>query len=100
MSVSPAITTCDDAGVTALGVLGPLVLHGPDGPVRLGVGIAGMSARLEQFGGSLRIRTSRGGTDILAMIPISGARRAPPQARRLRMQWMASPVKADGANPS
>ena len=35
-SVSPGITTCDDAGVTALGVLGPLVLHGPDGPVRLG----------------------------------------------------------------
>ena len=36
MSVSPGITTCDDAGVTALGVLGPLVLRGPDGPVRLG----------------------------------------------------------------
>jgi predicted ATPase/DNA-binding SARP family transcriptional activator len=29
-------STCDDAGVTALGVLGPLVLRGPDGPVRVG----------------------------------------------------------------
>jgi predicted ATPase/DNA-binding SARP family transcriptional activator len=34
--VPPNGVTCDDAGVTALGVLGPLVLRGPEGPVRLG----------------------------------------------------------------
>jgi DNA-binding SARP family transcriptional activator len=35
-SVSSGAAACDDAEVTALGVLGPLVLRGPDGPVRLG----------------------------------------------------------------
>ena len=68
----------------------------PDGPIRLGVGVAGMRARLEQFGGSLRIRTGRGGTSVVAMVPISGAGRASPRAGRLRMPWLSGRAKADG----
>ena len=68
----------------------------PDGPIRFGVGIAGMRARLEQFGGDLRIRTGRGGTVVLAMVPVPGAGRAPPRAGRLRMPWLSGPAKADG----
>jgi signal transduction histidine kinase len=68
----------------------------PDRPIRLGVGVAGMRARLEQFGGSLRIRTGRGGTSILALVPIRGGGRAPPRARRLRMPWLSGRAKADG----
>jgi signal transduction histidine kinase len=68
----------------------------PDGAIRMGVGMAGMRARLEQFGGSLRIRTSRGGTSILAMVPISGPGRARRRAGRLRMPWQSAHVEADG----
>jgi len=68
----------------------------PDGPIRLGVGVTGMRARLEQFGGSLKIRTGRGGTCVVAMIPISGAGRASPGAGRLRMPWLSGGAKADG----
>ena len=68
----------------------------PDGPIRLGVGVAGMRARLEQFGGSLKIRTGRGGTCVVAMVPISGAGRASPRAGRLRMPWLSGRAKADG----
>lgn len=72
----------------------------PDGPIRLGVGVAGMRARLEQFGGSLRIRTGRGGTSILAMVPVRGAGLARPPAGRLRMPWQSAPTEADGGTPS
>ncbi|MFL5204177.1 MAG: histidine kinase [Microvirga sp.] len=67
----------------------------PDGPIRLGVGVTGMRARLEQFGGSLRIRTGRGGTSILAMVPIRGIGQARPPAGRLRMPWRSTPAEAD-----
>jgi signal transduction histidine kinase len=72
----------------------------PDGPIRMGVGMAGMRARLEQFGGSLRIRTGRSGTSILAMVPVRRAGRAPPRAGRLRMQGLSDPAEADGGAAS
>jgi two-component system, NarL family, sensor kinase len=43
----------------------------PGEPIRFGVGIAGMRARLEQFGGALRIRTGPGGTSVVAVVPVS-----------------------------
>jgi signal transduction histidine kinase len=67
----------------------------PDGPIRMGVGVTGMRARLEQFDGSLRIRTGRGGTSILAMVPVRGSGRARPPAGRLRMPWRSTPAEAD-----
>jgi signal transduction histidine kinase len=67
-----------------------------EGPIRLGVGVAGMRARLEQFDGELRIRTSRGGTSILAMVPVRGAGRARPPGGRLRMPLQSAPAEADG----
>jgi two-component system, NarL family, sensor kinase len=68
----------------------------PDGPIRLGVGVAGMRARMEQFGGSLRIRTGRVGTCVVAMTPVIRTRRAPQSAGRLRMPWQAPLPKANG----
>ncbi|HEV7317190.1 MAG TPA: sensor histidine kinase [Ensifer sp.] len=53
---------CGIAGATA-----------SDAPIRFGVGIPGMRARLKQFGGDLRIRTGRCGTAIVANIPLSTA---------------------------
>jgi two-component system NarL family sensor kinase len=70
----------------------------PDVPIRLGVGVAGMRARLEQFGGSLRIRTGHGGTSVLATV--RGAGRASPPAGRLRMPWQSAPAEADGGTLS
>jgi two-component system, NarL family, sensor kinase len=67
----------------------------PDGPIRFGVGIAGMRARLEQFDGGLRIRTGRGGTVVVARVPVSGGRQPPPAAGRLRMMWVSDPTEAD-----
>jgi two-component system, NarL family, sensor kinase len=68
----------------------------PDGPIRLGVGVAGMRARMEQFGGSLKIRTGRVGTCVVAMTPVIRTRRAPQSAGRLRMPWQAHLPKANG----
>jgi signal transduction histidine kinase len=68
----------------------------PDGPIRLGVGVTGMRARLEQFGGSLKIRTGRGGACVVAMIPMARAGRAPQRAGRLRMMWQSDSTAADG----
>ncbi|KAB0265746.1 sensor histidine kinase [Microvirga brassicacearum] len=71
-----------------------------DGSTRLGVGVAGMRARLEQFGGDLRIRTGRSGTGVIAMVPAPARSRAPPRFGRLRMVWLSDPAKGDGGAPS
>src|SRR6185295_18027928 len=42
----------------------------PSGPIRLGVGIPGMSARMQQLGGKLDIRSSRRGTTVHAAMPV------------------------------
>jgi two-component system, NarL family, sensor kinase len=68
----------------------------PDGSIRLGVGVAGMQARLEQFGGTLRIRTGWGGTSLVATVPIFRSGWVPPRARHLRMPWIWGSTKADG----
>jgi signal transduction histidine kinase len=67
----------------------------PDGPIRFGVGIAGMRARLEQFGGDLRIRTGGGGTVVVARVPVSGGRPPLPGAGTLRMSWRSGPTGVD-----
>lgn len=72
----------------------------PDGPVRLGVGIAGMRVRLEQFGGDMRMKTGPGGTSVMAIVPISATGRAPAQARHMRGPRPTGPVKANGGAPS
>lgn len=43
---------------------------GRDGRVRLGVGIPGMQARLQQFGGHLAVKSRPGGTTIFAVVPL------------------------------
>ncbi|WP_195904259.1 sensor histidine kinase [Microvirga lotononidis] len=70
-----------------------------DGPVRLGVGIAGMRARLEQFGGDLKIRTGPRGTSIIAIVPVAAAGQARTHARRLLHPWLSRPAKADREVP-
>jgi len=42
----------------------------PGGRLRLGVGIPGMSARMQQLGGKLDIRSSRRGTTAHAAMPV------------------------------
>jgi two-component system, NarL family, sensor kinase len=74
------------------GMAAPLRL---DGPIRFGVGIAGMRARLEQFGGGLRIRTSRGGTVVVARVPVSGVGLPPPGTGLRRMSWRSGPTESD-----
>ncbi|MCB8819932.1 ATP-binding protein [Microvirga rosea] len=68
----------------------------PDGPTRLGVGIAGMRARLEQFGGGLRIRSGPGGTSVIAVVPVSATARALAQARRMLDPWLPGSTRIDG----
>ncbi|WP_460666786.1 sensor histidine kinase, partial [Kribbella swartbergensis] len=72
----------------------------PAGPVRLGVGIAGMRARLEQFGGNLRIRSGPGGTSVIAVVPVTVAGRALTQARRMLDPWLPGSTRVDGEAPS
>lgn len=48
----------------------------PGESTRLGVGISGMRARLEQFSGVLRIRTGPCGTSVVAVVPVFSANRA------------------------
>jgi two-component system, NarL family, sensor kinase len=67
----------------------------PAGPIRFGVGVAGMRARLEQFGGGMRIRTCCEGTSVVAMVPVRGAGWAPPRAGRLRMPCLSGRARAD-----
>jgi signal transduction histidine kinase len=71
-----------------------------DGPVRLGVGIVGMRARLEQFGGNLRIRTGLSGTSIMAVLPVSIAGRALFKARRLLNPLLVRPGVDEGRRAS
>lgn len=71
-----------------------------DKPMRFGVGIAGMRARLEQFGGGLRIRTSRGGTVVVASVPVSDGGQRPPSAEPRRVLWRTGLTKAEGEAPS
>ncbi|WP_457091941.1 sensor histidine kinase [Microvirga sp. P5_D2] len=71
-----------------------------DGPVRLGVGIVGMRARLEQFGGNLRIRTGPGGTSIMAVLPVSIAGRALFKARHLLNPLLVRPGVDEGRRAS
>jgi two-component system NarL family sensor kinase len=54
-----------------------------DVPIRFGVGIPGMRARLKQFGGDLRIRTGRGGTIVVANVPLPSHRRRVSRITRL-----------------
>jgi PAS domain S-box-containing protein len=56
------------------GILPPADGGEPLEPVsieRLGVGIMGMSERLKQFGGELKIESGPGGTKVIARIPLS-----------------------------
>jgi signal transduction histidine kinase len=54
-----------------------------DAPIRPGVGILGIRARVRQFGGDLKIRTGSHGTRIHAVVPVRhGRRRKPSNARR------------------
>lgn len=83
------VRVCDNGR----GMTGPVR---SDGSTRLGVGVAGMRARLEQFGGDLKIRTGRSGTRVIAMVPISGAGRTLLRTGRFRMPWQSARAEADG----
>ncbi|MGO4388258.1 histidine kinase [Microvirga sp. 2YAF29] len=72
----------------------------PDGPIRLGVGIAGMRARLEQFGGDLKIKTGLGGTSVVAIVPVTMAGRALTQARRMLDSWLSRQPKVEDDAPT
>jgi two-component system NarL family sensor kinase len=72
--------------------------EGNDTRIRLGVGIAGMRARLEQFGGDLRIRSGPGGTSVIAVAPIRAAGRALTQARRMLNPWLSGSAEADSSS--
>lgn len=70
--------------------------NGAEGRIRLGVGVTGMRARLEQFGGGLKIKTCPGGTSVVAVVPVTAAGRALTQARRMLSSWPLGIAKADG----
>ncbi|MET0531775.1 MAG: histidine kinase [Microvirga sp.] len=72
----------------------------PGEPVRLGVGIAGMRARLEQFGGDLRIRSGQGGTSIVAIVPVPVTERTLIPARHISASWLTQAAKTDGEAPT
>jgi two-component system NarL family sensor kinase len=55
-----------------------------------------MRARLEQFGGELKIRTGRSGTGIVAMVPVPNSGVALPRVGRMRMPGSSGRAKADG----
>jgi signal transduction histidine kinase len=68
----------------------------PDGRIQLGVGVAGMRARLEQFGGELKIRTGRSGTGIVAMVPLPNSGFVLSRVNRVRMPGPSGRTNADG----
>jgi hypothetical protein len=45
----------------------------PDGPVPLGVGIQGMSARIQEMGGRFEIRSNAKGTTVHVSVPVGPA---------------------------
>jgi signal transduction histidine kinase len=57
------------------------------GRIRFGVGILGMRARLQQFGGDLRIKSGAAGTTVIAIVPLTRMGRASLQAERLAELW-------------
>lgn len=70
-SAQQAVLTISDNGHGL-----PAALVRQDGDINLnclGVGIAGMSARLKQLGGRLEVRSSRRGTTVRAIIPARAA---------------------------
>jgi two-component system NarL family sensor kinase len=58
--------------------LGMAMAGGAGGRLRMGVGIPGMHARLRQFGGDLKLRTSSKGTSLLAYVPLPGQSKVAP----------------------
>lgn len=68
-----------------------------DGFIRFGVGIAGMRARLEQFGGALKIKSGSGGTSVVAVVPISLTGRTLTHARHMLQPWLTRSAKVNGA---
>jgi two-component system, NarL family, sensor kinase len=62
---------------------------------QLGVGIAGMRARVEQLGGALSIRSDGAGTVLIASIPLSAKLATPPSRTRRRPSLRpAAPIAA------
>jgi two-component system, NarL family, sensor kinase len=64
---------------------GMTVPAGSNSRHRMGVGIPGMHARLQQFGGDLKIRTGSTGTSLLAYVPMAGLSRVPTPRMPLRI---------------
>jgi signal transduction histidine kinase len=64
---------------------GMTVPAGSNNRHRMGVGIPGMHARLQQFGGDLKIRTGSTGTSLLAYVPMAGLSRVPTPRMPLRI---------------
>jgi two-component system, NarL family, sensor kinase len=73
--------------------IAPEILGNTSHP-RLGVGIPGMRARLQQFGGGLKVFGGGGGTTVLAVVPLSMA--APPQIAPVAGTDQASGGKLSG----
>lgn len=61
-----------------------MVVAGAGDRLQMGVGIPGMHARLQQFGGDLKIRTGSNGTSLLAYVPLPGRSELPTLARGVR----------------
>lgn len=70
--------------------------NGAEGRIRFGVGVSGMRARLEQFGGDLRIKAGTGGTSVVAIVPVTVTGRALTQAGRMLRPWVSDMTEADG----
>ncbi|RDI59770.1 histidine kinase [Microvirga subterranea] len=70
--------------------------NGAESRIRLGVGVAGMRARLEQFGGDLRIKTGPDGTSVVAIVPVTVTGRALTQAGRMLRPWRPDMTEAKG----
>jgi signal transduction histidine kinase len=62
------------------------------GRLRMGVGIPGMHARLQQFGGDLKLRTGRGGTSLLAYVPLPKGPEGPALSPALKPPLRAVPM--------
>jgi two-component system NarL family sensor kinase len=56
-------------------------------PSKPGVGIPGMTARIQQFGGKIRIRSGPKGTTVHTMVPVGQVCHAPRLRSGLRRRW-------------